>query len=73
MALGMKVIIETRDYVVTKYRHGTELTDRLTGKEIYFQPGEDELSFLSELEAIEESEAIADKNAAYDILLSQYV
>jgi hypothetical protein len=54
MSIGMTTLIETRNFTVIKYRHGTELTDRLTGASTYLQPGDDEMAFLTELEALEE-------------------
>lgn len=54
MAIGMTTLIETRNYVVTKFRHGTELTDRITGNTVYLQPGDDEWSLLGPLEQLEE-------------------
>lgn len=54
MALGMKTLVETRNYTITKYRTGSEITDRLFGTSVYLQPGDDEWALLNPLEALEE-------------------
>ena len=60
MAIGMTTLVETRNFQVIKYRHGTEITNRLTGKSVYLQPGDDEWAFLGPLEQLEEEHGSLD-------------
>ncbi|QIG69949.1 hypothetical protein EVB84_005 [Rhizobium phage RHph_Y48] len=72
MAIGVTKLFETRNYVVHAYRHGAGIVDRLTGKEVYFQPGDDTLTFLTALEAIEEEHPPEKWDVLRDIVCSEY-
>lgn len=55
-------LVFTPAYEVTKHANGTTLVDRFSGREVYLQPGDDEMLFLIELEELEENETDTEEN-----------
>lgn len=55
-------LVFTPAYEVTKHSTGTTITDRFSGREVYLQPGDDEMLFLIELEELEERETDTEEN-----------